>query len=115
MGCCIRIQHPTILVAQDLREIMMLLGAGQVEIVRCGSRPETVLRPDATILGASERDLSDPAFLAAAAQGPGITILVSFHAPRPPDLPPKVFLLSEPFRTEDVREVLRTAGLLRCR
>jgi len=109
-GCRVQIDHPMPLVAEDLREIVVLAGASEV-ILGGTKRASARQRPDLWITEAGGAGAEVSTLFEKAGWVAERTIVLFSGMSAPADLPPNVYLLSEPFRTEDVLRVLRDAGL----
>lgn len=101
--------HDVPLVAGDLREMLMSVGATDVELAK--SLPEEVPpeRFDTCFLSVPSRSALDAQFLARAASLAAHVVLIMGFLQKPPELPPQFSILSEPFRDEDIRVALRAA------
>jgi hypothetical protein len=109
-GCRVQIDHPMPLVAEDLREIVVLAGASEVTLGHAErTKPE---RLDLWITEASGASTEVAALLDRAEQVAERTVVLFSGLRAPAQLPPNVHLLAEPFRTEDVLRVLDDAGLI---
>lgn len=109
--CRILIEHSTPLVAQDLREIVVLAGASEVAMTRADDASATG-KLDLLITDAMGMSHDISGLFASAEAAARQTILV-VSALRPmTNLPPNVRVLTEPFRTEDVMQALCDAGLM---
>lgn len=108
-NCRILIEHSTPLVSQDLREIVEIAGASEVVLGVPGLPPA-----DEFDLWIAEADGADADISEILVKADGIatqTILVVSGMRALNDLPPTVHVLTEPFRTEDVVQILCDAGL----
>lgn len=94
--------HTTPLVADDLSEMLLSVGAAEVERARVLPEKPPTDRFDTCFLSVSQQDLDAELFERAARVASHVVLIVSFMQTRP-KLPPHFSILSEPFRDRDVR------------
>jgi hypothetical protein len=100
--------HKTPLVADDLREMLMSVGAAEVELARALPEMPPKTPFDTCFLSVSAQNLDMGLLEQAARIASHVVLIIGFMQARP-DLPPHFSVLSEPFRDRDVRAAILAA------
>jgi hypothetical protein len=97
--------HKTPLVAADLRETLMAVGAAEVELARAlpETPPERLF--DTCFLSVPSQELDACLFERAARIATHVVLIIGSMQAQP-NLPPHFSVLSEPFRDRDVRAAI---------